>query len=973
MKAEVEGFWAARRLPHAALHATDPGTPRAVGRREELAALLDAAAAPPAVVVVEGETGVGKTHLVRAGLAHPTLRSATRLVGHCRPLHEPLPLGPIVEALSGLTGRLRAATLNPVAGALHPVLPELAGGLPPPLEPLPSPAAERQRLFRAAVAVLEAVNPAVLAVEDLHWMDPLTQEFLRFLATDLPDGLALIVTYRPEDLDPGDLAWLTRQPSTVGVAPLRLAPLAPAEVADLVRALLPTETVSEEFAAFVHERTAGLPFAVEELVRLLQDRAEAVRPGSRWVRRALDELHVPAAVRDTVLARLAQLPDDARQAAEALGVLAAPSPPGLVAEVTGLTEERAVRGLAALDDARLLVEAAPGRYELRHTLARQAVEESIPVPRRRWLHLRGARALENTDQPPLAPLARHYREGGEVADWVRCAEAAAELALSLRNEPAAVELLHDLVAEPTTDDATRVRLAGRYGKAALDSRTHREAIPVLRRVLGEIALEGPAVGDLRHRLAALLAQDGQPHAAREEVVRTVEQFGDDPDAASRAMVYLGYPSVPDVPIGEHLRWLDGAVETAMHGDNDKLARAIRADRSWVRVLAGNPRAWSDAQRTLGDLRSWPEEQLRFAYNLADTSLAVGHFERARGLLETAERLVADTGDQRIGPPAAGLRLWLDWAAGAWEGVGGRASRLRLEAADSPTASTAARLVAGALAAARGDLADGLATLEAVISDARDNGELILCLAACAELARIQTARGAPEQAAATARRGLDLARGKQIWTWAGELVPSAVQALVADGGDEQAALVEEFADGVADRDAPGADAGLAHARAVLAEADGDGVATVDGYGEAAAAWAALPRPQLAALATAAQGRTLAATDRAAGVALLEQAREQLAGLGASWDAARVAQALRRLGVRATHRRGRKGYGSTLSPREREVAELAAKGCSNRQIAEILALSPRTVERHVASVLRKLAVDSRQSIPVLDDQDGSARR
>ncbi|MFJ6672948.1 LuxR C-terminal-related transcriptional regulator [Actinosynnema sp. NPDC091369] len=85
-------------------------------------------------------------------------------------------------------------------------------------------------------------------------------------------------------------------------------------------------------------------------------------------------------------------------------------------------------------------------------------------------------------------------------------------------------------------------------------------------------------------------------------------------------------------------------------------------------------------------------------------------------------------------------------------------------------------------------------------------------------------------------------------------------------------------------------------------------------------------------------------------------------LGASRDAARCRHLVRGAGVTTPSRRGRRGYGNALSPREQDVARLPAQGRTNREIADVLFLAPRTVEQHVARVLRKLGVASRADLP-----------
>jgi DNA-binding CsgD family transcriptional regulator len=89
--------------------------------------------------------------------------------------------------------------------------------------------------------------------------------------------------------------------------------------------------------------------------------------------------------------------------------------------------------------------------------------------------------------------------------------------------------------------------------------------------------------------------------------------------------------------------------------------------------------------------------------------------------------------------------------------------------------------------------------------------------------------------------------------------------------------------------------------------------------------------------------------------------ETFDGFGAARDAARCRHESRSRRLTAPSRRGRRGYGAELSPREQEVARLLGRGHTNREIAEVLFLSPRTVEQHVAKVLRKLNAASRADL------------
>ncbi|NUT10785.1 MAG: AAA family ATPase, partial [Nonomuraea sp.] len=124
-------------------------SPGLIGRDAQLQVLLDAITGPPAVILVQGEAGIGKTRLVRVALDLLPEGERTVLIGHCHQIREPFPYGPVFDALRHVEGALpETATLNPVTGALRGYLPELAGHLPPAPSPPPldDPRAERHRL-----------------------------------------------------------------------------------------------------------------------------------------------------------------------------------------------------------------------------------------------------------------------------------------------------------------------------------------------------------------------------------------------------------------------------------------------------------------------------------------------------------------------------------------------------------------------------------------------------------------------------------------------------------------------------------------------------------------------------------------------------------------------------------------------------------------------------------------------------------
>ncbi|MFG2231122.1 response regulator transcription factor [Streptomyces sp. NPDC048723] len=184
-------------------------------------------------------------------------------------------------------------------------------------------------------------------------------------------------------------------------------------------------------------------------------------------------------------------------------------------------------------------------------------------------------------------------------------------------------------------------------------------------------------------------------------------------------------------------------------------------------------------------------------------------------------------------------------------------------------------------------------------------------------------------------------------------MPVAVEAALAcDLRADAERLTAEASHGVEGRDAPGARAELAWCRGLLA-ADPDPEKAIRHLEDARIRFQALDRVYHAALVVEHTGRTLLPHSPGHAGTYLQQALDAFTRLGATADAGRCQRALRDAGQLRPNLRGRRGYGTQLSPREQEVADLLTTGATNQDIARSLSLSPRTVEHHVANVLRKL--------------------
>ncbi|MFE0880117.1 ATP-binding protein [Streptomyces smyrnaeus] len=959
-----------------------PQALRFVGRKDELGALCQALAATPSVAFVAGEAGIGKTRLIHEALQQISGTKRRVLAGSCLPLREPFPYGPVVDLFRDLREELPPG-LNPICGALRVHLPELAAGLPPAPEPVVDQRAAQHRLFRAVRALLEALGDTVVVVEDVHWADDGTRDLLRFLADAPPPRLSVVLSHRSEDLPDGGLplgrAYRCPQGTTEIRIPLR--PLDQAAVSDMTAAMTGGAPVSAELAAELHRRTAGIPFVLEETVRtLLAGTGKRQLPDLD----ALATMRVPALLLEATADRMAQLSPTAADAVRAAATLRVPAEEELIAQVMDGPGESggppsaapgsrpadhhrrtAAGALREALSAGLLCEEPGGRYGFRHTLAQQAVYSMLPGPDRHRLHRRALTALARTDPPPLVRLAYHARLSGDWTAWHRHCEQAVDAAHAMGDTALVVELLEELLSDDRLPTRERGRLAARLSREAAVGLAHRRATGLLRRVLRDTSLPEGLRGEIRLNLGLLLNnQAGRYQEGRADTATAVAELRERPALAARGMAALAMPGWGDQPLHVHQKWIERAEELVATQPDGALRIAVRGNHLALLMSTGAPSVWAQAEELLGQGRSVAErrEVARACGNLADAATCLGHYEEARRYRLEGRRLAAECGAPYLESILEGTALRLAWYTGRWDGLAERA-RCASELVGGVSGIAAdAHLVRGLLASARGEWEEAQDRLrDAGLADPA-NAPANVRAAASAAMARVRMACGEVDTGCAEALRAVEWIRKKEIWTWAADLAPMAVVALVRCGRyGEAAELTAEFHARLAGRDAPLAAAAQQACEGILSTAATRHREAVAAFGAARAAYAVLPQPYSAARAQEAAARNLLALRDTSGAARLAEAAEEFAALGAIRDASRCRRELRRSGTTVSSRRGRRGYGSRLSPRETEVARLVALGRTNREIAQVLFLSPRTVEQHVARVLRKLNVASRSEV------------
>jgi DNA-binding CsgD family transcriptional regulator/tetratricopeptide (TPR) repeat protein len=957
--------------------------PQLVGRDRELSALGVALHRPPAIVLLEGEAGLGKSRLLRQWLATAPRRPGKVLFSVCPPLREPLTLGPVVDAFRGIGVPVADLGLTELAGALRPLFPEWSADLPPTPEPLADARSARHRLFRALDELIQALGVDLLVVDDAHWADDVTLQFLLFVAARQQTlGPSLVISYRPDEVGTDSLLLrLTSRPGAgVTKARIVLAPLRREDTASMVSSMLGGHPIPAELTTFLHELTDGVPLALEESVRLMCDREDIVVRDGQWGRLTLSELPMPPTVRDCTRERVGRLSPGAQQVLRAVATLAEPSSEATIATTADLAPDACRAGIAEAADAAVLDGDGRGRWRYRHRLAAAAVYEAIPRTARLPLHLRAGRALEGVHPLPAARLAHHFRQAGEAEPWLRYSEQAAEQAVASGDHTTAVVLLDELLSATELPPHDLSRVARAAGTAALSRRepvdeVYHRVIRTLRAVLGSPGLSDRQKAEIRNPLGRLLILGGEATAALAELEQAVASLDHDPVEAARAMTYLGWAYAGPWPAQTHLRWLQRAAEMMAHVASPPERLNLAGNRAAALLMLGEESAWDVITDLPLDAAASAErlDLARIHANIGTGALIWGRYADAERHLDVAMRLADAEQAARLRYNVEIEQANLDWHTGRWDGLAERGAALADADRDRPTIYLASVRLAARLAAAAGRPRAAEEQFRLVLEEAARLGAVDDTMEPAAALARLWVADGDGSRALRVTNRPMDALGSKGVWVWATDIAPVRVEAHLAVG-DHTAArrLTAQLARGLRGRSAPGPRAALALCRAHLVAAAGDHARAAAAYERAARAWAALPRPYDALRARERQAEALLGAGRAhEGQQVMARQYEELFRLGARGDADRVARRLRDLGadVPRLWRGGRRGYGDSLSPRELEVVRLVVEGHTNREIGRILAKSPATVDQQLRAAMRKLKVTSRTALAVMAVETG----
>ncbi len=923
------------------------------GRQRELGlieAVVGAALAGEGeALLFEGAAGIGKSSLLAAAAERARVCGACVLSARGARLEREYPWGVAIELFDGAVAADRETLLSGPAGPAAALFGATPGSAGPSADPFPI-------IHGLYWLLMNAVDrgPVLLVVDDLQWCDGPTLELLAYLIPRLDGvGASIVLAFS------GGEAVAAEADRTLGRldprGPLRrhrLAPLSRQAVGALVEERFPG--AEKGFTDAAMAATGGNPFLCEELLRAAQAAGLAADAdgGSR-----LAELRPPV-LGESIAARIDALGLPAAGLAAAIAVLGGGAELTLVARLAGLDEQAAVAAADALASAEI-VRVEP-RLGFVHTLVGEAIHDALEPARRSRLHIAAARLLWEAGADPER-VARHIREGGPAGEeWARPALArAASQALS-RGAPAhAADLLRRALEEPgKRDDAAILIELGRAEVALGDPAA-----------LGRLEAAAKAAPDAVGEAAALAALSfgryvaGDPVgacAASESGLERIRTGAGGPLEAD--LLFSGYlAGRADPRLAAGATSMLAASRVGLAGESTPAELVRRVLLAWEGLLAGE----------LGD-----GEDVRAIYEVLDATPDAGVPWFALGLFSI---VLSCSGRYREAGQL--IERYLE-----------RARRLgrRLEVAMMLEQRSHLRFLLGQLG---GTLADSESVLE--LSEGRWDQATIPTRAI---LASALIERDEDEQATATLAVSAELER-RLPGTWANVWLPYGRARIAYAAGDWAGAAEQALSCGarLLAIDVPSPDycewrslaarglvrAGeaerareLAREELELAEGGGSprargiaratlgsllpGVAGPDTLGEAISE---LDRHGAALEAVRARvdlGVSLRRLSRPRQAReSLAEARERAGAIGARRLERTAFEELRAAGGRP--RRIALSGVESLTPAQRRVAELAAEGRSNREIAATLFVTVRTVESHLTAAYRKLGVDSRAGL------------
>lgn len=880
----------------------------------------------PSGLLIEGESGIGKTTLWSA-VADEAARAGFQV----------------------LTARTGQAESGPAHAAVADLFAGISPGILAALPDLQRLAADRvlmrehtagratdERLTAAAllgaVQAMSAQAPVLIAIDDVQWLDPSSRAVVAFVARRITGAVGVLVTERSgvHVHDPV-ASWL--HVGTEGLTRVRVAPMSLGALHTMLSARL-GRRFSRPAIVRIAEVSGGNPLYALELARVVD-----VGPPGR---------QLPATLAEVVRLRVDGLADDVRDVLLVAASVTVPTVDLLAAvvdrtaaQVTALLEAAEVEGVVVIEG---------NRVRFTHPLLAGGIYDNAEPGRRRDLHRRLA---EISTQPELR--ARHLALSATEADEATLAtlDAAAESARG-RGAPAAAAELVELAIHLGGDKVSRrIRaaehhyVAGDMPRAAALLETVTDDLrPGVLRALALNLLAGVRIFQDDYAAAVGLLEQARADAADNDAILV------------SSLISLAFALGMAGTFDEQLRIAWSAVETAERAGMPALTS--RALAMWVHVSfqAGHGLDEAALQRAV-DLEDRDDNTPIPFRASATRGLILGMTGRLAEadaqLAEVAERC-HQRGAEHDVMAVLGYRTLVAIWHGRYDDAEGHAADM-MERAEQLGGSMVIALSIGAAAAGyRGHEARAREYARAAL--AQGEGYPPLTVWASATLAFLEVSLGNYRQALEAAAPLIELYRpftGTELMSCC--FMPDAAESLIALGRlDEAEPLIVAFERNGAALDRPWLLAVGSRCRAMLLVARGDLAGALSAAEEAMAHHDRLPMPFERARTQLVLGdvqRRLRRRDAAA--ATVRDALRRFSELGAPLWAERARTEL----ARSTA--GGRAENAELTDSERQVAELVASGLSNRDVADALFVSVKTVETNLTRVYRKLGIRSRAQL------------
>jgi DNA-binding CsgD family transcriptional regulator len=891
---------------------------------------LQAAAERPSGLIVGGEAGIGKTTLWLAALEQARKRGFRVLsaaVGHTESV---LAYAAIADLLRDVDAAVPAELPDVQRVAVDHVL--LRAGRNDPATDHHVVAAA----FSSIVHRLAGDGPLLIAIDDVQWLDASSQSVVAFAARRLTGQVGVLVTERT-DPDAGTAGrWLQMvRPDSINqiqVGPLSLGGLHVMISARLERSF-PRPTMVR-----IAEVSAGNPFYALELAREIDAGAG-------------DQPRLPPTLAELMHLRIGRLDRDTRDMLLAAAAVADPTVE-LLARVTNTTADQAVELLGEAEN-KGLIAIDGNNVRFAHPLLARCVYTDASPARRRAVH----RFLADGLLPPELK-ARHMALAASSADpeTLHALDSAAESARA-RGAPAAAAELVELAIGLGGDTPPRRIIASQHHLRAGDiHKAHAllerdaERLPAgLDRAKALNLLAAMHIhGDSFVRAAALLEQ-------------ALADVGNDREVEVNTLLLLSHARLNSGEFDEALNAAERAMTVADAADAPDLKSQVLATRAMVGCMCGHGIDEAALKRALEleDPESDAPFALRASANNAQLLAWLGRLDEARAQMHAVRQRCVERGAETdlifVSVFTAMIEIWRgDFTAA---GLVAEETMERAQQLGGDHLRVAGTTVRAAVAAYTGRAADTREAANAAIELARLRGSPRLADWSSISLGFLEVSLGNYAEAVTVLQplvQRLDLVPGTEIITTA--YIPDAAEALIALGRHAEAEpLIKALETNGRRLDRPWMLAIGARCRSMALAANGDVEAAEQMAQQALVEHDRIPMrfERARTLLWLGQLRRRQRQKESAATTLRE-ALGAFEDMGAALWADRARAELGRTNVAPTHDR-------TLTPAERRVAELAASGMTNRDVAAALFISPKTVEANLSRIYRKLGIKTRAEL------------